>query len=140
VPLVPAECTICRTRAVITDQHRRRNARRASTTGAWRFIVPLILLGAAIFIWLTVRNLIRADGGRVGRLVRLWFDAKERELRERSAELPALLSVRGGAPRRHEAFTQVPPLVDRIAPPFLPTYRGGLTDAGWLKSVGWQSE
>jgi hypothetical protein len=45
-------------------------------------IVPLILLGAAIFIWLTVRILIRADGGRIGRLVKLRFDAKERELRD----------------------------------------------------------
>jgi hypothetical protein len=33
---VPAECAVCRARAAISDQHRRRNARRAQATSGWR--------------------------------------------------------------------------------------------------------
>jgi hypothetical protein len=39
VPLLPAERAVCRTRALITDQHRRRNADRAHTPGARRVSV-----------------------------------------------------------------------------------------------------
>jgi hypothetical protein len=35
VSFMPAECAVCRARAAIADQHRRRNARGAPTEDAW---------------------------------------------------------------------------------------------------------
>jgi hypothetical protein len=52
-------------------------------TDAHTFVVPLILLAAAIFLFFSLRLVFARDGGRVRRLIALWFEAKERELKSR---------------------------------------------------------
>ncbi len=39
VPLMPTQCAVCRTRAIVTDQHRGRARRETQTAGAWRVTV-----------------------------------------------------------------------------------------------------
>jgi hypothetical protein len=50
-------------------------------TDAHTFLVPLIWLAVAIVFLLAVRML---RGGRLFRIVGLWLDAKERELKQRA--------------------------------------------------------
>lgn len=51
-------------------------------TDAHQFIVPIILLLAALLLWFSLRR----PAGRLRRLVGLWFEAKERELRARGKD------------------------------------------------------
>lgn len=52
-------------------------------TDAHTFIVPMIWLGAALLVFLTVRFLFGGAVTRMRRLAVLWVDAKEAELRAR---------------------------------------------------------
>jgi hypothetical protein len=52
-------------------------------TDAHSFIVPGLILLAAFFLWLSLRLL---GVGRIGRLLKLWLAAKERELKTRAGE------------------------------------------------------
>lgn len=52
-------------------------------TDGHHFIVPLILLGAAVIVLLAARLVAARGAGRLGRLFWLWLDAKETELRAR---------------------------------------------------------
>jgi hypothetical protein len=53
-------------------------------TDAHRFIVPTILCLAALFLWLALRLVFVGSVGRMRRLIRLWFEVKEHELRTRA--------------------------------------------------------
>lgn len=55
-------------------------------TDAQHFIVPVILLLAAVFVWLSLRLVFGGSAGRLRTLIGLWFEAKERELRKRAGK------------------------------------------------------
>jgi hypothetical protein len=55
-------------------------------TDAHSFLVPLILLAAAIVLWLTVRFVFGGAITRLRRFASLWFEAKESELRARAGK------------------------------------------------------
>lgn len=56
-------------------------------TDAHDFIVPLILLAAAITFWAGMRYLLPPQG-TVKRMIALWWEAKERELKTRAGRTP----------------------------------------------------